>query len=82
MQLLVIRYLPLAHILELIVEVTTMCQGAAIGYAHPRTLTASSPYARPPVYVGTHKHTVFFLKLLLNVYNEMPPRGVPPHHKP
>ncbi|EKX39018.1 hypothetical protein GUITHDRAFT_154544 [Guillardia theta CCMP2712] len=39
-----ISYLPLAHILELVIEVTSMCQGATIGYAHPRSLTASSPY--------------------------------------
>jgi long-chain acyl-CoA synthetase len=43
----VIAYLPLAHILELIVEVMTMVQGAKIQYSHPRTLTASSPYVEP-----------------------------------
>ena len=42
----VIAYLPLAHILELLVETASLSQGAAIGYAHPRTLTASSPYIK------------------------------------
>jgi long-chain acyl-CoA synthetase len=42
----VIAYLPLAHILELLVECVSLTQGAAIGYAHPRTLTASSPYIK------------------------------------
>lgn len=40
----VIAYLPLAHILELIVEVASTAQGAGISYAHPRSLTGSSPY--------------------------------------
>jgi long-chain acyl-CoA synthetase len=43
----VIAYLPLAHILELIVEVATMAQGAKIAYAHPRSLLGSSPYVAP-----------------------------------
>ena len=42
----VIAYLPLAHILELLVEVASFSQGACVGYAHPRTLTASSPYVK------------------------------------
>jgi long-chain acyl-CoA synthetase len=42
-----IAYLPLAHILELVVETASICQGAAIGYGHPRTLTASSPFMHP-----------------------------------
>jgi long-chain acyl-CoA synthetase len=42
-----IAYLPLAHILELVVETATICQGAAIGYGHPRTLTSSSPFIHP-----------------------------------
>lgn len=42
-----IAYLPLAHILELLVETMCLCQGASIGYGHPRTLTSSSPYMHP-----------------------------------
>jgi len=42
----VIAYLPLAHILELLVEMMCFSQGACVGYAHPRTLTASSPYVK------------------------------------
>ena len=42
----VIAYLPLAHILELLVEMMSFSQGACVGYAHPRTLTASSPYVK------------------------------------
>merc|ERR1712151_143240 len=39
-----IAYLPLAHILELIVETVMMCAGAKIGYGHAKTLTSSSPF--------------------------------------
>lgn len=39
-----IAYLPLAHILELIVETCCIVAGASIAYAHPRTLTPASPY--------------------------------------
>eukprot|EP00440_Ansanella_granifera_P010633 gb/GFBE01011539.1/.p1 GENE.gb/GFBE01011539.1/~~gb/GFBE01011539.1/.p1 ORF type:complete len:732 (+),score=136.08 gb/GFBE01011539.1/:1-2196(+) len=42
-----IAYLPLAHIFELVVEFLCLCQGAAIGYGHARTLTSSSPYIHP-----------------------------------
>jgi long-chain acyl-CoA synthetase len=42
-----IAYLPLAHILELMVETVCLVQGAAIGYSHARSLTASSPYIKP-----------------------------------
>jgi len=42
----VIAYLSLAHILELLVEMMYFSQGACVGYAHPRTLTASSPYVK------------------------------------
>ncbi|CAE8607106.1 unnamed protein product [Polarella glacialis] len=42
-----IGYLPLAHIFELLVETTCLCQGAAIGYGHARTLTSGSPYMHP-----------------------------------
>jgi len=42
----VIAYLPLAHILELIVETTTLSRGGCIAYAHPRSLTETSPYIR------------------------------------
>eukprot|EP00928_Gymnodinium_smaydae_P033878 TRINITY_DN24140_c0_g1_i1.p1 TRINITY_DN24140_c0_g1~~TRINITY_DN24140_c0_g1_i1.p1 ORF type:complete len:709 (-),score=122.11 TRINITY_DN24140_c0_g1_i1:254-2380(-) len=42
-----IAYLPLAHILELIVETTMMISGAKIGYGHAKTLTASSPFVHP-----------------------------------
>eukprot|EP00286_Rhodomonas_abbreviata_P027977 CAMPEP_0181305632 /NCGR_PEP_ID=MMETSP1101-20121128/9842_1 /TAXON_ID=46948 /ORGANISM="Rhodomonas abbreviata, Strain Caron Lab Isolate" /LENGTH=779 /DNA_ID=CAMNT_0023411579 /DNA_START=176 /DNA_END=2515 /DNA_ORIENTATION=+ len=42
----VIAYLPLAHIFELLVEVVVLSQGGCLGYAHPRTLTASSPYIK------------------------------------
>jgi len=42
-----VAYLPLAHIFELVVETVVLCQGAAIGYAHARTLTSSSPYMHP-----------------------------------
>jgi long-chain acyl-CoA synthetase len=42
-----LAYLPLAHILELMVETATICQGATIGYGHPRTLTSSSPFIYP-----------------------------------
>ena len=34
-----IAYLPLAHIMELLVETACLSQGAALGYGHPRTLT-------------------------------------------
>jgi len=42
-----IGYLPLAHILELIVETVMMCTGAKIGYGHAKTLTSSSPFIHP-----------------------------------
>jgi long-chain acyl-CoA synthetase len=42
-----IAYLPLAHILELIVETVVMCEGAKIGYGHAKTLTSSSPFVHP-----------------------------------
>eukprot|EP00300_Choanocystis_sp_HF-7_P006882 c14960_g1_i2.p1 GENE.c14960_g1_i2~~c14960_g1_i2.p1 ORF type:complete len:404 (+),score=94.19 c14960_g1_i2:1-1212(+) len=38
-----IAYLPLAHILELIAEITLLSAGAAIGYGSPATLTDNSP---------------------------------------
>jgi long-chain acyl-CoA synthetase len=37
-------FLPLAHILELMVETTCLVSGSGIGYAHARTVTAASPY--------------------------------------
>uniref|UniRef100_A0A7S4VK93 AMP-dependent synthetase/ligase domain-containing protein n=1 Tax=Alexandrium monilatum TaxID=311494 RepID=A0A7S4VK93_9DINO len=40
----VLAYLPLAHILALIVETCTLVAGASIAYGHPRTLTPGSPY--------------------------------------
>ena len=43
----VVAYLPLAHILELLVETASLSQGACIGYGHPRTLTASGAYMKP-----------------------------------
>uniref|UniRef100_A0A7S4RJ72 AMP-dependent synthetase/ligase domain-containing protein n=1 Tax=Alexandrium monilatum TaxID=311494 RepID=A0A7S4RJ72_9DINO len=39
-----LAFLPLAHILELIVETCCIVKGASIAYAHARTLTPSSPY--------------------------------------
>jgi len=42
-----IAYLPLAHILELVVEFGVFIQGAGIGYGHARTLTSSSPFMHP-----------------------------------
>eukprot|EP00928_Gymnodinium_smaydae_P053620 TRINITY_DN37568_c0_g1_i1.p1 TRINITY_DN37568_c0_g1~~TRINITY_DN37568_c0_g1_i1.p1 ORF type:complete len:732 (+),score=166.56 TRINITY_DN37568_c0_g1_i1:63-2198(+) len=42
-----IAYLPLAHILELIVETTMMVSGAKIGYGHAKTLTSTSPFVHP-----------------------------------
>mmetsp|Transcript_52642 Transcript_52642/g.145944 ORF Transcript_52642/g.145944 Transcript_52642/m.145944 type:complete len:716 (-) Transcript_52642:408-2555(-) len=42
-----IAYLPLAHILELILEVLGICAGTAIGYGHAKTLTGSSPFMHP-----------------------------------
>lgn len=42
-----VAYLPLAHILELLVEVVCLCQGARIGYGHPRSLTSSSVCIHP-----------------------------------
>jgi len=39
-----VAFLPLAHILELMVETCILVQGAAIGYAHARTVTPASPY--------------------------------------
>ena len=43
----VVAYLPLAHILELLVETASLSQGACIGYGHPRTLTAGGAYMKP-----------------------------------
>jgi len=40
-------YLPLAHILELLVENSCLMWGCSLAYAHPRTLTSSSPYIHP-----------------------------------
>lgn len=40
-------YLPLAHIMELVVEYIAMCKGTVIGYGHPRSLTASSVCVPP-----------------------------------
>lgn len=42
-----VAFLPLAHILELMVETACLVQGASIGYAHARTLTPASPYMHP-----------------------------------
>ncbi|CAE8742157.1 unnamed protein product [Polarella glacialis] len=42
-----IGYLPLAHIFELAVEATYLCQGSAIGYGHVSTLTSGSPRMHP-----------------------------------
>lgn len=42
-----IAYLPLAHILELMVETNMMVVGARIGYGHAKTLTGSSPFMHP-----------------------------------
>mmetsp|Transcript_73989 Transcript_73989/g.217107 ORF Transcript_73989/g.217107 Transcript_73989/m.217107 type:complete len:723 (-) Transcript_73989:126-2294(-) len=42
-----IAYLPLAHILELMVETCCLVGGACIAYAHARTLTPNSPYISP-----------------------------------
>jgi len=39
-----VAFLPLAHVLELMVETVVLVQGAAIGYAHARTVTPASPY--------------------------------------
>lgn len=39
-----IAFLPLAHVLELMVETCCLVTGACIGYAHARTVTAASPY--------------------------------------
>jgi long-chain acyl-CoA synthetase len=41
-----IAFLPLAHILELIVETALIMKGATIMYGHVRTLTATSPYVK------------------------------------
>ncbi|KAK3682457.1 hypothetical protein B0T22DRAFT_284520 [Podospora appendiculata] len=38
----VLAYLPLAHILELVLENTAIFKGATLGYGHPRTLSDSS----------------------------------------
>lgn len=37
-------YLPLAHIMELMVEFSTLSSGASIGYADPKTLTSTGSY--------------------------------------
>jgi len=37
-------FLPLAHILELMIETTCLVSGSSIGYAHARTVTPTSPY--------------------------------------
>jgi len=42
-----IAFLPLAHILELMVETVCLVTGAHIAYGHPRTLTSQSPYMHP-----------------------------------
>jgi len=42
-----IAFLPLAHILELMVETVCLVSGTAIAYAHARTATPASPYVRP-----------------------------------
>merc|ERR1719498_1760891 len=39
-----VAFLPLAHVLELMVETTCLVGGAKIGYAHARTATPASPY--------------------------------------
>jgi long-chain acyl-CoA synthetase len=39
-----IAYLPLAHILELVVEFVVLGVGASVNYADPRTLTSSGSY--------------------------------------
>lgn len=41
-----VAFLPLAHVLELMVETVVLVQGAAIGYAHARTVTPASPYIK------------------------------------
>lgn len=42
-----IAYLPLAHIMELMVEMAVMCAGSRMGYGHAKTLTSSSPFIHP-----------------------------------
>eukprot|EP00928_Gymnodinium_smaydae_P088714 TRINITY_DN72777_c0_g1_i1.p1 TRINITY_DN72777_c0_g1~~TRINITY_DN72777_c0_g1_i1.p1 ORF type:complete len:731 (-),score=125.46 TRINITY_DN72777_c0_g1_i1:284-2476(-) len=42
-----IAYLPLAHIMELMVETVMVQTGGKIGYGHPRTLTGASVYVHP-----------------------------------
>jgi long-chain acyl-CoA synthetase len=39
-----VAFLPLAHILELMLEVCMLTTGAQIAYAHARTVTPTSPY--------------------------------------
>jgi long-chain acyl-CoA synthetase len=55
-------FLPLAHILELIVETTCLVSGSAIGYAHARTVTPASPYVAKDdpgsADLGTYRPTV------------------------
>jgi long-chain acyl-CoA synthetase len=55
-------FLPLAHILELIVETTCIVSGSAIGYAHARTVTPASPYVAKDdpgsADLGTYRPTV------------------------
>jgi len=41
-----VAFLPLAHVLELMVEVSCLVQGSGIGYAHARTVTPASPYVQ------------------------------------
>eukprot|EP00122_Pirum_gemmata_P002959 Pgem_evm1s2672 len=38
-----IGYLPLAHALELVAELTMFCVGASVGYGSPTTLANLSP---------------------------------------
>jgi len=42
-----IAYLPLAHILELMVETLCLVAGAKVVYGHAKTLTSSSPFVHP-----------------------------------
>jgi len=40
-------YLPLAHIMELVIEFLCLCNGASLGYGHPRSLTSNSVCVHP-----------------------------------
>lgn len=42
-----IAYLPLAHIMELMVETLCLVGGSKVAYGHPKTLTSSSPFMHP-----------------------------------